>query len=237
VALDDVVRQTAGGRAFLGFDDLGVCLIENIDPKRMEYVLGRLEGDGLIEQFADQSEPGNRPIKATSAGLRAADGLRGISEGPALLMEEAIALVERVVDRHAPQVTQRLREIAKRIYESRELNHADVGEIAQALDLSIQDFLDIDAFWDAIDEERPRRDRTKDRISALLKSKVDSETEQELMPALGNYLFGWFGPLDAFVNKHRHPLIPELSSRFDAKRLLLYTYMLMADLIEVLRLS
>ncbi len=51
VTLDDVARATAGGRGFESFDDWGVCLVENIDPLRMTYVVNRLEGDGLVKSF------------------------------------------------------------------------------------------------------------------------------------------------------------------------------------------
>ncbi len=152
-------------------------------------------------------------------------------------MEETVAFVEQALDRFAPLVTQRLRDISKRIYEARVLSHSDVGEIAQALDLAVQDFLDIPALWEGIRSERPDRDQTRDRISFLLNAREGSETELKLAAALGDYLFGWLKSLDKFVNKHRHPTNPDQSTRLHAKRLLLYTYLLLADLIEVLGLS
>lgn len=237
VALDDIQRVEPSKQGMEMFDDLGVCLFEDIDPRRMEYVLSRLEQDRLTEQWVPHSQPGNRSIRATAAGLRAADKLRELSLGSSLLMEETIASVERVVERYSQAITFRLREISKRVYEAKVLSHSDVGEIAQALDLVVQDFLDMPTLWDGIQGERPSRDQTRDRISLLLKAREGSETEQELVAALGDYLFGWLRSLDKFVNKHRHPTNIEQSSRLHAKRLLLYTYLLLADLIEVLPLS
>jgi hypothetical protein len=236
IALDNIARASAGGRRlFVGLDDIGICLFENIDPKHMAYVLMRLEREGLIKSFSDQQKPGNQPLEATAAGLREADALRGISSGPGLLMEETIALAESMLDRYSPAIAERLREITKRIYESRELSHADVGEIAQALDLAIQDFVDIDAFWEGVSETRPSRELTRDRLSMII-ARGDSKTEKELIIAHLDYLFAWLGPLDKFVNKHRHP-DPAFSNRFHAKRMLLYSYMLMADVIELLGLK
>ncbi len=218
------------GRAI--FDDIGVALMENVDPKRVEYILERLDGDGIIKSYAMGHEAGARLYMPTPEGMRLADELTDETKAPGLLVEQTVAEVERALSRHAPDLVQRLLAMSLKVAEARELTHIDVGEIAQSCDLVLQDFLDLPALWQDITETKPAKDKTKERLSLILKHKVPSDTEQELVKALANYLFGWFGPLDKFINKHRHPT--EQSARRHAKRILLYTYLLIADLIELL---
>lgn len=147
-----------------------------------------------------------------------------------------MAEVERRLNRHSPDLVRRFRELFVKVVEPGKLTHVDVGEIAQTCDLLIQEFLDLPAVWEGVTEQRPPRDQTKDRLSVILTARVSSETEEGLIKGLGDYLFGWFGPLDKFVNKYRHPLDPQLSQRLHARRLVIYTYLLVGDLIELLDL-
>jgi len=235
MALDQVIRLEPG-LGMVSFDDVGLSLIENIDPKRLEYMITRLERAGEVEYFSMGDRPGNRRFRATPRGLAAADKLRDESKAPGFLLEETVATVESTVGRHSPALVAKLRELSLKVAESRELTHVEVGEIAQACDLLIQDFLDLDSLWEGVPEARPAKDKTKDRLALIFKHRLPSETERHLADALLNYVFGWFGPLDKFVNKHRHPDDPAQSKRAHAKRLVIYTYLLLADLSELLGL-
>ncbi len=235
-AFKRVFRYSPKERGRIDFDDVGVALMEGINPEDVEHILGRLHVEGRIEDAGIRQEPGYRFYKPTAAGLSQADRLAMPDRAPALLVEETVASVERVLGRHSPELVERLRGLAIRVAETDQLSLVDVGGMAQTCDLILQEFLDLPVLWEGITESKPPRDMTKDRLSMILKARVGSETEEELIKGLGNYLFGWFGPLDKFVNKHRHPLDPEQSTRLHAKRLLLYTYLLISDLIEVLGL-
>ena len=64
-----------------------------------------------------------------------------------------------------------------------------------------------------------------------------SPVPMEVYPSLAfDSLFQWLRGWDSFLNKHRHPLGPEHSERHHAKRLVIHTYLLVGDLIGVLRL-
>lgn len=218
----------------IDFDHIGVALREGIETKDVEYILGRLKGDGLIEAGAAGRQHGCAWYMPTPAGLTEADRLAIPARAPGLLLEETVAEVERRLNRHSPELVRRFRELFVKVVEPGQLTHVDVGEIAQTCDLLIQEFLDLPVVWEGVSGERPPRDQTKDRLSAILSARVSSETEEGLIRGLGDYLLGWFGPLDKFVNKYRHPLDPELSQRLHAKRLVIYTYLLVGDLIELL---
>jgi len=229
-------EQNPDSRGRIEFDDLGVSLAENVDPKRVHYILGRLEVGGLIESWADQHELGSRFFMPTDRALAEADRLGLPDLAPGLLVEETVSEIERRLGRHAPDLVRRFQELFLKVVEPGQLTHLDVGEIAQTCDLLLQEFLDLPVVWEGVTEERPPRDKTKDRLSVILRARVSSETEEALITGLGDYLFGWFGPLDKFVNKYRHPLNSEMSQRLHAKRLVVYTYLLVGDLVELLDL-
>jgi DNA-binding PadR family transcriptional regulator len=233
-SLDRVLRLTAGGVGFAIFDDIGVCLLENIDPTHMEYILRRLETEGSIEAWADQSGPGERTIQATARGLREADKLSNESKAPGFLLEETVAKVESCLNRYDPELVDSLRRQSARIAETKELGEHEVGEIAQACGQIIQDYLDLDALWEGIFGERPPKGNTRDRLRAILKARAPSETEADLLETLETYVVGWFGKLEKFIHKYRH--LPGESDRRQAKRCVIYTYLLLADLSELLGL-
>ena len=232
-ALENVIHIAPGdGREHL--DDVGICLLENFDPHEFEYALTRLQRSGLIEPWSIGGKPGSRVFRATALGLAEADKLSSEKHAPGFLLEETIADFERTLGRHNHLLVDKLRGLTVRVAESRELDQHDVGEIAQACELVIQDFLDLDVLWDGIPGDRPAKGRTRDRLRTLLKARAPSETEQEMLDALEEYVVGWFGRLEKFVHKYRHP--PDDSERRHAKRCVLYTYLLLADLTELLGL-
>jgi hypothetical protein len=233
MALDQVIRLDPG-LATVSFDDMGLSLMENIDPKRLEYVITRLEKAGEVEYFSAGDRPGHRRFRATREGLAAADKLRDESKAPGLLVEETVARVETTLNKHKPELVESLRRQSVRIAESRELSEHEVGQIAQECEQVIWDFLDLGVLWEGVAEERPERQKTRDRLRLILEARAPSGTETSLLEALEQYLVGWFGPLEVFVHKHRH--LPGESERRHAKRLVTYTYLFLADLSELLGL-
>ncbi len=234
VALERVIRLGPHSYGHVFFDDLGICLLEDIDPKEMDYVLERLRREHLVEHWAMGDERGNRTLRATDAGLLAADRLIVERNAPGFLVEETVAKVESTLNKYKPELVESLRRQSLRIAEARELSEHEVGEIAQACEQVIWDFLDLDVLWEGIAEERPAKDRTRDRLRRILKARASSETEAELLEALEQYVAGWFGPLQQFIHKHRH--LPGESDRRHAKRCVVYTYLLLSDVLEVLGL-
>lgn len=233
-ALRRVLELAPRKHGFVPFDDSGVCLLEDIDPGRMEYLLERLDRARLIEYWADGVDPGDRSIRATAQGLAESDKLGEETKAPGLLVEETVAKVEATLNKYKPELADQLRKQSVRIAESRELSEHEVGEIAQACEQVIWDFLDLDVLWEGIAEERPERQKTRDRLRLILKRRAPSDTETSLLEALDQYLVGWFVPLEVFIHKHRH--LPGESERRHAKRLVVYTYLLLADLSELLGL-
>lgn len=227
-------ENNSSQRGRIDFDDVGVALMEDVEPKRIENILARLHGDGLIEMAGIRQDPGYRFYKSTPAGLTEADRVAAPARAPGLLLEETVARVESVLSRHKPDLAEALRRQSIRVTEAQELGDHEVGEVAQACEQVIWDFLDLDVLWENVLEERPPRGSTRDRLRLLLTARAPSKTEAELLEGLHQYVVGWFGPLEQFIHQHRH--LPGESERGHAKRFVVYTYMLLGDLIEVLGL-
>ena len=221
-------------RGRIDFDDVGVALLEGIDPQRVVYTLRRLEDDECIEGAGIVHEPGARMYKPTAKGLSEADRLSIPERAPGLLVEESVALVESRLNKFAPELVVQLREQAARTYESKEFSDIEVRKIAQACHHILVEFLDLQVLWDNIRGDRPDKELTRERLRAVLKNKVASEKEQDLLAALEQYLVGWVAKFGDFVQKYRH-VAPDANRR-QAKRIVVYTYLLFADLIELLGL-
>lgn len=232
--LERVIKLSPHSYGHVFFDDLGICLLEDIDPNDMDYGLERLRRAHLVEHWAMGDERGNRTVRATDAGLLAADQLVVERNAPGFLLEETIAKVENTLNKYRPELVDALRRQSLRIAESRELSEHEVGQIAQGCEQVIWDFLDLGVVWEGVAEERPDRQKTRDRLRLILKARAPSDTETSLLEALEQYLVGWFAPLEVFIHKHRH--LPGESERRHAKRLVTYTYLLLADLSELLGL-
>lgn len=234
IALERVIRLQPRDYGHVPFDDSGITLLEDIDPRELEYVLVRLQGAGLVEPWGAGGGPGNRRIRATHAGLSAADQLVVERNAPGLLLEETIARVENTLSKYDSELVESLRRQSLRVAQARELGEHEVGEVAQACEQIIWDFLDLDVLWEGVSGKRPPRGSTRDRLRLLLKARVPSQAEAELLEGLEQYIVGWFGPLEQFIHKYRK--LPGESERAHAKRIVVYTYMLLGDLIEVLGL-
>ena len=234
LALENVIHLRPRSYGHEPFDDTGICLLEQVDPKEMDYALARLHRAGLIEPWAAAGDPGNRRLRATDAGLLAADKLSTETRAPGFLLEETVANLERTLGKYKPVLVEKLREQSVRVAEARELGQHDVGEIAHSCEQIIQDYLDLDVLWEGVDQERPPKGSTRDRLRMILKARSPSETERDLLEALDTYVVGWFGRLEQFVHKYRH--LPGESDRRHAKRCIVYTYLLLADLTELLDL-
>lgn len=232
VAMENVIHLSPRSHGHEIFDDIGICLVENLDPKELEYVIARLERAGLVDYWAIGDQSGNRTLRATDLGLEVADTLVLETRAPGFLLEETIAQLERTVGKQKPLLVEKLRELSVRVAEAKELNEHDVGEIAQSCLQVIQDFLDIDILWEGISEERPEKGKTRDRLRVLLKAKAPSDTEADMLDALQEYVVGWSGRFETFVHKYRH--LPGEADRRHAKRCVVYTYLLLADIAELL---
>jgi len=234
-AFKRVYRSNPGLGGRIDFDDIGIALMEGVNPLEVEYALSRLAGDRLIKSFASPHEPGARLYMPTAEGLTSADQAQRDEGMPAILLEESIALVELRLNRIAPELVDHLRGLVARIAASDDMTEIEVRETAQACHHVLVEFMDLDMLWEGVaTAERPAKELTRERLRTILKARVPSDTEQEMLAALEQYLVGWVAKFGDFVQKYRH-VAPD-TNRQQARRAVLYTYLLLADLTVLLNL-
>jgi len=232
--LKRVFRRDPMHRGRAEIDDIGIGLVENIPAEDVVFILERMAVAGEVKSWVQGHGPGHRFYMPTDEGLREAERIAIPARAPGLLLEETVAAVERSLHKYSPELADALLRQSTRVTEAAEMGEHEVGEVAQACEQVVWDFLDLDVLWEDVDEQRPPRNNTRDRVRLLVRQRSPSETEGDLIEALEQYVAGWFGRLEQFIHQHRH--LPGESERPHAKRIVLYTYMMLGDLITLLGL-
>ncbi|NQE53168.1 hypothetical protein C5S29_06210 [ANME-1 cluster archaeon GoMg3.2] len=84
------------------------------------------------------------------------------------------------------------------------------------------------------DESKPSRNQTKNKLSYTLRAiKIESETTRKMLETQIEYLSNYFDNLDSFIQKNTHPDKFEVTGE-DAKRCVIYTYLVIADVLKLL---
>ena len=100
-------------------------------------------------------------------------------------------------------------------------------------------------FTDAIFKEeylrnevsKPSRNQTKNKLRYTLRAiTIESETTRKMLETQIEYLSNYFDNLDSFIQKNMHPDRFEVTEE-DAKRCVIYTYLVIADVLKVLEKS
>jgi len=84
------------------------------------------------------------------------------------------------------------------------------------------------------EESKPSRNQTKNKLRYTLRAiKTESETTRKMLETQIEYLSNYFDNLDSFIQKNTHPDRFEVTEE-DAKRCLIYTYLVIADILKLL---
>ncbi len=87
------------------------------------------------------------------------------------------------------------------------------------------------------DESKPKRNQTKNKLRYTLRAlKIESETTRRMLETQIEYLSNYFDNLDSFIQKNAHP-DGFVVTKEDAKRCVIYTYLVIADVLNVLEKS
>lgn len=83
-------------------------------------------------------------------------------------------------------------------------------------------------------ESTPSRNQTKNKLRDTLRAiKIESETTRKILETQIDYLNKYFDSLDSFIQKNAHPDRFKVTEE-DAKRCVIYTYLLIADVLKLL---
>lgn len=145
------------------------------------------------------------------------------------IFEETRTLVNKELSKLGPQALQKLTET----YEDLTLGKSDLkwSQVAFACREILMDFTDSIFKPEFLreGEETPTRTQTKNKLHYTLRAKVKSEADRELVESQLDY----FDKLTNFVQKMAHPAGFEVTKE-DANRCVIYTYLLIGDIIKLL---
>ena len=84
------------------------------------------------------------------------------------------------------------------------------------------------------DESTPSRNQTKNKLRYTLRAiKIESETTRKILETQIDYLNKYFDSLDSFIQKNAHPDKFKVTEE-DAKGCVIYTYLVIADVLKLL---
>lgn len=218
-----------------GVDQDGLCLELGISEKTYFYNIDYLCEKKLVEKFTKDPRTSSR-IFITHEGIDAYE--RGLLVGP--VVEELVAETREFVDsklqRLCPTAAGKLAQTYADIVEGD--TELRLSQVAYACRQILEDFTDAicDPEFLGIEIELPPKSKTKNKIQAALRARIPKvgKTERELMEALAAYVDNYFDRLNEYIQKCVHPGRRAQVKAESAKRCLIYTYLLIADVISLL---
>ena len=152
------------------------------------------------------------------------------------IIEETRYYVESKLKELCPEVLDKLQFIYEDLL-TRTKSH-NFARITYDLREILKDFTDKifkDEYLDS-KEEKPNREKTKNKIRFFLKAKTKSETTSRLISERFDYIMNYFDTLSDDIQKKAHPDKYEVTSE-DAKSCLIYTYMFIRDILKIIEID
>lgn len=215
----------------------GLCMELSISENEYFSAVDYLLGKKHLKRWAEwQDEQNYYRLHITPDGIDAYE--EGLLVGP--VVEELVADTREFVDsnleRLCPKAAQKLAETyASLVQGDSELRWSQVAFACRQV---LQDFTDAicDPAFLGETVELPEKSKTKDKIRAALLARTPKvgKTERRLLEALSAHIDDYFDKLNRYIQKHVHPDRKDQVSAESAKRCLMYTYLLMADLLSLL---
>lgn len=155
------------------------------------------------------------------------------------ILDESMNLVNTRIAEMEPRLLEELTDILQKQQEG--TTELDWRGTADACRNSLQRFTEILLIDEMIpsDEERPKEDRTRDKVSLIVKwtkSMIPSnhgEKEVDLVQTAFDYFFYYFRSITAIIEKVKHKPMSEVT-KDEVDRVVVYLFLWMADLIRLL---
>jgi len=218
-----------------GVDQDGLCMELGISEKTYFYNIDYLCEKKLVEKFTKDPRTSSR-IFITHEGIDAYE--RGLLVGP--VVEELVAETREFVDSKlqglCPKAAQKLvQTYADMVEGDTELRWSQVAYACREI---LKDFTDAicDPQFLGAEIDLPDRSKTKNKIRAALEARIPKvgKTEAKLFESLAGYIDDYFDKLNDYIQKQVHPGRRTQVESESAKRCLIYTYLLIADVLSML---
>lgn len=220
-----------------GVDIEGLCMELGITENEYLSAVDYLLGKGHLKRWDVMPDDYNyRQLHITADGIDALE--QGLLVGP--VVEELVADTREFVDsnleRLSPKAAQKLAETYDDLVKGE--TELKWSQVAYACRDILQDFTDAicDPQFLGVEIQVPPTPKIKNKVRAALEARIPTvgRTERRLLEALAQYINDYFDKLNAFIQKHVHPSKQEQVRAEAAKRCVIYTYLLIADVLSLL---
>jgi len=153
------------------------------------------------------------------------------------IFEETRKFVDSKLVEFCPSAIEKLTKTYRDIVDGS--SSLDWSQIAFACRDILQDFTDSIYKPDYLPkgEKPPRRAQTIKKLAFTLRARVPKteDSERELIVTQIEYLLNYFDKLNSLVQKHTHPPEKHEEKKEDAHRCVIYTYLVIGDILKVLK--
>ena len=214
--------------------------VRGFETKLTDKIVRHLERDGFVESSATGGL-----ICITHKGIREVERVaamdaheHGLLVGP--VVEELVADTREFVDSNLERLSPKSAAKLAETYTDLVQGDSELkwSQVAYACRDILQDFTDAicDPQFLGVQVQLPPKANTKDKIRAALQARIPKvgKTERKLLESLAQYIDDYFDKLNDFIQKNVHPPRQEQVGSEAAKRCVIYTYLLIADLLSLL---
>jgi hypothetical protein len=221
----------------MGVDIDGLCMelgvTENEYVSAVDYLL---EKEYLKRSATFPNEHNYETVHITADGIDAYE--EGMLVGP--VVEELVAETREYVDGRLEQLSPKAAQKLAQTYADLVSGETELkwSQVAYACRDILQDFTDAicDPQFLGVQVQVPPKSRTRNKIQAALDARIPKvgATERDLLEAIAEYIDRYFDKLNNYIQKHVHPSRQDQVGAEAAKRCVIYTYLLIADLLSLL---
>lgn len=220
-------------------DVRGFCDLMGIDRSTYEFNAAVLRDKGYIQESPiDQLLISNGGIYITAAGISLVEETERLASTVDRLFASTRSLVDSELAQVAPEAASKLVEVYAELADGQtELRWKQVAFACRDI---LQDFTEAILLPEHIPQgqECPARDKTKKKLHLVLRAKAQeatlSETLRDFIEAQADYLLGYFDKFNTLLQRNVHAA---QITKADADRCVIYTYLLIAEVLSLLRLG
>jgi hypothetical protein len=235
-ALYNIYQAETTSVEYSQIDVDGFCVLLGIDRATYEFNATVLRDQGYLQESPiDQLSIRNGGIFITAAGIDLIEKAEQLAATVDKLFSNTRSLVDSELTQVAPHAAAKLVEVYADLTDAQ--TSLKWKQIAFACRDILQDFTEAILLPENIPngEERPRRDKTKNKLYLVLNAKAEgaalSESLRDFIKAQTDYLLVYFDKFNTLLQRNVHA---EQISKADADRCVIYTYLLIAEVLSIL---
>jgi len=238
-ALYNIYRARPTCAQYEQIDVDGFCALMGIDRSTYEFNATVLRDQGYVrESSIEQLSIVNGGIYITAAGISLVEETERLASTVDRLFANTRSLVDSELAQVAPEAAAKLVEVYADLADRQ--TSLKWKQVAFACRDILEDFTEAILLPEHIPQrqQRPARDKTKNKLRLILRAKAQeaklSETLRDFIEAQADHLLSYFDKFNTLLQRNVHAA---QITKADADRCVIYTYLLIAEVLSLLKLS